>query len=287
MKTPICNRDFQHPADGWYQIEVPGEHLNQTAGVVQVIDGAAVESIVNRFNQEADAYQRQHGEPFPGMLIDHEHFKHDPDKETTAYGWLLRLENRNGKPFGQIHWTTTGKAAVDGGDYRFFSSEYDPKDLQILNRGEKPVRARPMRLDGLTLTNAPNNKGGSPITNRAGTAAVKPWKEEESATPELDKWFQAIKRVQKSAATHTGTALDFRAAWELARQQFPDEFAAAFSDGGNPADVTDAQAAGVEVKALANRIKLAAQCDFQFGWDFVRENVPVVYNRLYAGRTAV
>ena len=168
MKLPILNRDFQHPADGWYQIEVPGEHLNRESGVVQVVDDAAVCSIVNRFNQEAEAYTAKFGAPFPGMLIDHEHFKHQADKETVAYGWLMRLQNRHGQPFGQIRWTNTGKPAIDGGDYRFFSSEYDPKDLQILNRGEKPLRVRPLRLDGLTLTNDPNNKGGAPITNRNG-----------------------------------------------------------------------------------------------------------------------
>ena len=161
MKLPILNRDFQHPADGWYQIEVPGEHFNRESGVVQLVDDAAVGSIVNRFNQEADGYAAQHGTPFPGMLIDHEHFKHQADKETVAYGWLMRLQNRQGKPFGRIRWTNTGKPAIDGGDYRFFSSEYDPKDLQILNPGEKPLRVRPLRLDGLTLTNDPNNKGGA------------------------------------------------------------------------------------------------------------------------------
>jgi hypothetical protein len=173
MNLPILNRQFEHPADGWYQIEVPGEHLNAGSGVMQIIDCAAVDSIVNRFNQEADAYEPQHGTPFPGMLVDHEHFKHDPDKETIAYGWLMRMENRDGKPFGQIRWTNTGKPAIDGGDYRFFSSEYAPQDLQVLNHGKKPLRVRPLRLDGLTLTNDPNNKGGAAITNRSPRPAAK------------------------------------------------------------------------------------------------------------------
>jgi hypothetical protein len=171
---PILNRDFQHPADAWYQIEVPGEHLNRESGVLQIVDDTAVASIVNRFNQEADAYAAKFGSPFPGMLIDHEHFKHQADKETVAYGWLMRLQNRQGVPFGQIRWTNTGRPAIDGGDYRFFSSEYDPRDLQILNRDAKPLRVRPLRLDGLTLTNDPNNKGGAPITNRDGKTFADP-----------------------------------------------------------------------------------------------------------------
>lgn len=171
MRSPILNREFQHPADGWYQIEVPGEHPSTGGAVLQVIDGVAVNHIVNTFNREAADYRQVYGVDFPGMLIDHEHFKYDTDKETRAYGWLLELENRQGKPFGRINWTITGKAATDGGDYRFFSTEYDLEDLQIINRNTTPPRVRPLRLAGLTLTNNPNNKGGAPITNR-GTQAT-------------------------------------------------------------------------------------------------------------------
>lgn len=171
----VLAADFKHPADGWYQIEVPGEHSSpqgpskngeQPVKVIQVIDSAAVTSVVNRFNAEADEYERTTGQPFPGMVIDVEHFKHDPTKESRAYGWLMRLENREGKPFGQVRWTATGKAAVDGGDYRFFSTEYDPPDIQVLNSKGRTIRLRPLRLSGLSLTNMPNNKGGAPITNR-------------------------------------------------------------------------------------------------------------------------
>jgi phage I-like protein len=165
MNTLILNRDnnFQHPADGWYQIEARGEHPNRRAGIVQIIDEEACQSIVNRFNTEA----AQAG--FAGMLIDHEHFKHDEDKETVAYGWLEKLENRADGIYGQIRWTDTGKKAVDGGDYRFFSTEYDQADLQVINKSGKSGKSRhvrPLRLDGLTLTNANNNKGQKPITNR-------------------------------------------------------------------------------------------------------------------------
>lgn len=162
----VLSGDFKHPADGWYQIETPGEHPNREAGVVQVIDQVAVTGMVNRFNQEADSYEAANG-PYPGMLIDIEHFKHDAGKETRAYGWLMRLENREGKPFGQIRWTRTGKEAVDGGDYRFFSTEYAPADLQLLNVKDKAPRVRPLRLAGLSLTNVPNNQGGAPITNQS------------------------------------------------------------------------------------------------------------------------
>lgn len=162
MNAKILNRDFQHPADGWYQIEPKGDHPNRAAGVVQVIDADAVTSIVNRFNSDAAAGLLRHGSE---MLIDHEHFSDQPDQESRAYGWLQELQNRDDGIYGRLRWTTTGKAAVDGGDYRFFSTEYAPADLKVLN-SHPTKRVRPLKLDGLSLTNMNNNRGQKPITNR-------------------------------------------------------------------------------------------------------------------------
>ncbi|PWU18917.1 MAG: hypothetical protein C5B50_07825 [Verrucomicrobia bacterium] len=165
----ILNRDFQHPPDGWYMIEPKGEHPNRRAGITLVIDEQAIRQIVNRFNEDAAAGKLRHAHE---LLVDHEHFKDEADKETRAYGWLTKLEAREDGIYGQIRWTATGKTAVDGGDYRFFSTEYDPADCEAAGNGsdgkdEKYVR--PTRLDGLTLTNMHNNRGQRPITNRGGT----------------------------------------------------------------------------------------------------------------------
>lgn len=196
MNATILNREFQHPADGWYQIEPKGEHPNRRAQIVQVIDDQAVEEIVNRFNAEADK------PGFPGLLIDHEHFRHDQSQETRAYGWLMRLQNRADGIYGQVKWTATGRAAVDGGDYRFFSTEYAPEDLVALNRGQKPARVRPVKLDGLSLTNDPNNKGGRPITNREGD--LRP-----GTVPSADKAENKNQRTKmKSVATKLGLSAD-------------------------------------------------------------------------------
>ena len=127
----IFNREeFQHPEDGWYQIESKGRHPNREAGIVQVIDEEAATSIVNRFNTAAEAGELRHGHE---LLIDHEHFSEQADQETVAYGWLGKLANRADGIYGQIRWTGTGQKAVDGGDYRFFSTVYDPKDCEPLN----------------------------------------------------------------------------------------------------------------------------------------------------------
>ncbi|HEX4262754.1 MAG TPA: phage protease [Verrucomicrobiae bacterium] len=169
MNSPILNRDFSHPADGWYQIEPKGEHPNRAAGVVQVIDDEAAQSIVTRFNEDATTGRLRHGNE---MLIDHEHFSDQPDQETRAYGWLLELQDRVDGIYARVRWTKTGREAVDGGDYRFFSTEYGPKDLQLLKaeggkRKAEMQLVRPLRLGGLSLTNMNNNRGQKPITNRA------------------------------------------------------------------------------------------------------------------------
>lgn len=163
MNSTILNREFQHPADGWYQIEAKGEHPNPAYGLVQIIDDEAAQTIVNRFNEDAKAGALRHGNE---MLIDHEHFSDQQDQESRAYGWLQQLQNREDGIYGRIRWTATGRPAVDGGDYRFFSTEYSPQDLKVLNDGKTPRRVRPLRLDGLTLTNMNNNRGQKPITNR-------------------------------------------------------------------------------------------------------------------------
>lgn len=203
MNTKILNREFQHPADGWYQIEARGEHPNRAAGVVQVIDEAACAAIVRRFNADAEAGKLSHGRE---MLIDHEHFKHDAGKETIAYGWLQKLACRADGYYGRIRWTGTGKRAVDAGDYRFFSTEYDPKDLEKAESG-KIKAVRPLRLDGLTLTNDPNNKGARPITNRMNFAgADAPAANQSAAEAATDK--SKPTKPMKNAATKLGLAAE-------------------------------------------------------------------------------
>jgi phage I-like protein len=207
MITTIFNRaDFEHPADGWYQIEPKGIHPNREAGVDQVIDNEAVSAIVNRFNTDADAGKLPQGHE---LLIDHEHFKDHPDQETVAYGWLQRLQDRPAGIYGQIRWTATGQAAVDGGNYRFFSTEYDTEDLVSL--GGTPPQFRPIRLGGLTLTNMPNNKGATPITNRAaGTRNGVP-----SAKPSDASRNKAAQRIaQLAVAEQRSSGVSFSQAWE-------------------------------------------------------------------------
>lgn len=158
MNTPIYNRENQAPADGWFQIEVSGTHPVGD-GRRQVIDEAALQSIVNRFKAEAAS------EDFAGLLVDADHLSHDLANDTAALAWLKELDIRNGQLHGRLELTDLGEAAVKGKRYKYFSTEYSAADLQAL-----PDNAvRPLRLAGLAFTNRPNNRGARPISNRDGT----------------------------------------------------------------------------------------------------------------------
>jgi phage I-like protein len=192
MNARILNREFQHPSDGWYQIEPKGYHPARIGKekVVQVIDDKAINAMATRFNTEASAGTLRHGNE---MLIDHEHFSSDPNKETEAYGWMQESQARGDGVYARNRWTDTGKPKVDGGSYRFFSTEYDPEQTEEVPASEVPEEIRnkfkghrflrPLRLDGLTLTNMPNNRGQRPITNRGDDRLGKNTLPDDPANP--------------------------------------------------------------------------------------------------------
>ncbi len=176
MNARILNRAGKLPDDGFYQIETTGEHINHRARVIQVIDAAAVDSIVNRFAAEAAAV----GEDFAGQQIYKDHLGNSEENSTEALGWAMEVRNRAGVPEARIKWTALGLPLVESKPdqppvYKFFSTEYQPHECEkigtrIVNRKSYDV-VRPLRLDGLSLTNDPNNKGQRPISNRHGNPA--------------------------------------------------------------------------------------------------------------------
>lgn len=169
MNALILNRQGTLPADHWYEIETPGDHPNRAAGVVQRLDPAAFDAIVNRFQQRAAKPN------FAGLLIDQDHFSLDASKSSEAFGWLKELRNREGHLEGRIEWTDIGLPAVEKGRYKFFSTVYEPSPVERLGEAKIANRSvpliRPLVLDRLALTNDPNNKGGKPISNRDGKSA--------------------------------------------------------------------------------------------------------------------
>ena len=173
MNYLILNREFQMASDGWYQIAALGEFPHALAGVVQVVDQAACEAMVNAFHQAAGA------DHFAGLLVDFDHFSLDSANKSEAAGWITAVEARGAGPGGgglwaNIRWSDLGEQAVKGGRYRFISPVWARSDCEDL--GPDPQsgrdRVRPMRLLNAAVTNDPNLKGMVPLSNRGQRSDV-------------------------------------------------------------------------------------------------------------------
>ncbi len=156
--------NFQPSPDGWVHIAPHGTFPHPT-GALQVIDAEACDAMLRTFNEEA----RQPN--FPGLLVDFDHFSHDPAQPTTAAGWIGALEHRDDGLYAQIRWSDLGHEALTGGRYRLASPVWNRADCDqwtALAGDREVVHVRPRRLDRLALTNDPNLPGLAPLSNRAG-----------------------------------------------------------------------------------------------------------------------
>ena len=155
---------FQPAPDGWFHIAPHGTFPHPN-GALQVIDAEACDAMLGTFNEEA----RQPN--FPGLLVDFDHFSHDPAQPTTAAGWLGALEHRGDGLYAQIRWSDLGHQALTGGRYRLASPTWNRADCDQWTApapdGRDTVHLRPRRLDRLALTNDPNLPGLAPLSNRA------------------------------------------------------------------------------------------------------------------------
>jgi len=157
--------NFQPVPDGWFHIAPHGTFPHPN-GALQVIDAEACDAMLGTFNEEA----RQPN--FPGLLVDFDHFSHDPAQPTTAAGWIGALEHRGDGLYAQIRWSDLGHQALTGGRYRLASPVWNRADCDQwtapASDGRDTVHLRPRRLDRLALTNDPNLPGLMPLSNRAG-----------------------------------------------------------------------------------------------------------------------
>jgi len=160
MNSPT---NFQPAPDGWFHIAPHGTFPHPTVAM-QVIDAEACEAMLGTFNEEA----RQAN--FPGLLVDFDHFSHDPAQPTTAAGWIGGLEHRDDGLYAQIRWSDLGHQALTGGRYRLASPVWNRADCDQWTApapdGREVVHLRPRRLDRLALTNDPNLPGLAPLSNR-------------------------------------------------------------------------------------------------------------------------
>lgn len=159
----VLNKVFTLPADGWFHAVPLGNYpglLRKSDGttqkVVQVIDEAACDEIVQAFNKDASS------ENFPGLLVD---LEHNADagtmaSDTRAAAWIKGVEKRADGIWCKFELTDLGKGLIGGGVYRYQSPTVDVADAGGSN-------VRPVRIAKSTLTNTPNfRRGLRPLANK-------------------------------------------------------------------------------------------------------------------------
>ena len=166
QRSELANQ--RKPTDGWQIIEAAGEHPchittpeGEQVPAVMVIDNDAVAAMVEA------------GVPEEGLLVDKDHLSHDMNQSTEALAWVRELaacpREDDAASYDLAAWlelTAAGRPLLAGKVYKHFSTEYLLDGCEQLAEGSY----RPRRLDGLALTNRPNNPGQRPISNRAAAA---------------------------------------------------------------------------------------------------------------------
>lgn len=173
---PLTNRSsekggkFMLPADGFVMLVPKGEAPNvmddgskNGKRIIQVVDDTALESIMSKLLNRAGNE----------MLIDSDHFSHEPDKGTDANGWLPldkdTLQNREDGLYGDPRWSTAGLDKIEGGVLRYVSPEFGTSTLQPISGN----RYRVTELTGLALTNRPGFRTlQKPLTNRDADGGI-------------------------------------------------------------------------------------------------------------------
>lgn len=282
----ISNRASLASDGGWIHIVPNGELPNADGKIVQVLDDTSMDSILANIQKD----KTRLGDKWPGIYGGREHFIYDDGKDSAALAWFKDFEKRDdGIWASEDGLTPAGSAAIQNSEYKFTSFVVDHADLQKMAGQfvDSLPCYRVMKIDTIGFTNLPNAKELlTPITNRQQNGADSEAENTDEngfidpyPTPDLDQWFIAVKAIQDTARQHGGIGIDWNTAWNMAKKQFPAVYAAAFPVTGGDDGHDDAQAGSAQVSALANRIKNAAGKDFQFGWNFIKSNLPRVFNR--------
>lgn len=147
-------------APEWLHITPLGEFPNPgRGGVVQVVDSAAIDAILSRFNRERSTSSKA------GLLLDYDHFSEDPNTSSEAAGWITDLQRmEDGGLRGRVRWTPKGARQVVDGSYRYTSAVF--VDAQPLSANRFRVRG----LGSVALTNKPNIPVNPILLNRRGAS---------------------------------------------------------------------------------------------------------------------
>lgn len=146
--------------DGWMHVcpfgEFPWTSEDGKETIIQVIDAQAVRAMANAYPlSDLDA------------LIDFEHESMTNKGSTAGAGWGKEARQEITGLWIKADWSTRGRAAVEGKEFKFNSPCFPRDGLQHLGGN----RYRVTKLGRIALTNNPNLKGQMPLTNRRAEAA--------------------------------------------------------------------------------------------------------------------
>jgi phage I-like protein len=146
--------------DGWMHVCPLGEHVWKSAdgkeSIIQVIDREGCELMARAYPLSAlDA------------MVDREHSSMSADGDTAALGWGTEAQVRDDGLWVKAAWTPTGRSLVEGKEYKFNSPCF-PRDGAVHLGGD---RYRITKLGRIALTNNPNLRGQTPLTNSRTQAA--------------------------------------------------------------------------------------------------------------------
>lgn len=196
----IFNRAPLSSSDGWIHIVPKGELPNSEAGIVQVLDDQAFDSILDGITKDKNRL----GDKWPGVYAGREHFIYDSDKDSAALAWFKDFEKRaDGIWAKDDGLTPAGANAVTNREYKFTSFVSDPKQLQKL----EGKRYRITGIETVGFTNQANGKELlTPITNRSLRTATINFADEQSSAANQQKNNQVNK--MKNIATKLGLAAE-------------------------------------------------------------------------------
>lgn len=187
-------------ADGWIHIVPKGELPNREAGIVQVLDDVALDSILAGIAAD----QQRLGNKWPGVYAGREHFIYNDDQDSAALAWFKNFEKRaDGIWAKDDGLTDIGQTEIKNGRYKFTSFVADRKDVQKL-AGNK---VRILKIDTVGFTNQANGKELlTPITNRRSQTGATDFP--GSREPADSKPNQTTGQKMKSVCTLLGLSAE-------------------------------------------------------------------------------
>ncbi len=230
------------PAAGWYNIECTFRHTCPNPPAILRAQGVEVkpgEDALARATAEGWGVELATAETLErlaatfaavdgagrGLPLTRDHAGYGSDPDTRAAGWIKALHAEGSHLWAWIELTPWGHELINGGEYVYFSTEYDYAEFERVEGG-----ASPRRLDGCTLTNSPRHTTQYPCTNMQTKNTTMNTNETPADTGEDEKALHAAPQVPATgdAAAQGETAANAEAGDKPAQNNGqPDEAAEA------------------------------------------------------------